>query len=91
MKEASRNSFYQCADSFKFVLVSVICFCFVAHGASIFGFNFSHDSLMIFATDQNWQISLGRIFQPYYLKIRGELNSPLLIWSISIINLGRHN
>ena len=86
MKEASRNSFYQCADSFKFVLVSVICFCFVAHGASIFGFNFSHDSLMIFATDQNWQISLGRIFQPYYLKIRGELNSPLLIWSISIIN-----
>ena len=40
---------------------------------------FNHDSLLIFQEDTGWQISLGRILIPVYVRFRGMLVSPMPI------------
>ena len=39
---------------------------------------FNGDSLLIYQTDQNWKYSIGRIFQPFHWKLRGDLVAPML-------------
>lgn len=66
----------------KLFIFSCIIF-FVCHAYCFLNLTYSHDSLMIFQIDKNWQFSLGRIFQPIYVQIRGMITSPLWVGTLT--------
>lgn len=69
-------------------LWTVLCalfFCVIAHGYRFVNLMFNGDSLLIYQTDQNWKYSIGRIFQPFYWKLRGDLVAPMLIATLAVL------
>ncbi|MCQ2241398.1 glucosyltransferase domain-containing protein [Treponema sp.] len=70
-------------DIFRFIAIISLIFFVIAHGYLFFNSLYSHDSLLIYQDDFAWQISLGRFFQPLYLKFRGGITSPVLIGVLS--------
>ncbi|MBO6041066.1 MAG: glucosyltransferase domain-containing protein [Oscillospiraceae bacterium] len=61
------------------VIFSCTAFLLLAHLYRWTNEMFNHDSLLIYQWDHGWQISLGRIFNPVYLMIRGKIAAPLLV------------
>ena len=57
----------------------VLVFSVTAHGYRFVNLMFNGDSLLLYQTDQSWKYSIGRIFQPFYWKVRGDLVAPMLI------------
>lgn len=70
-----------------FIFFVTFAFGLVIHGYRFFNSIFSHDSLLIYQNDDNWQISLGRFLQPVYLQIRGRACAPLLIGILALFFL----
>ncbi len=58
------------------IVLSCALFLLVTHSYRWMNPMFNHDSLLIIQGDHEWQISLGRIFIPFYLKFRGEIVAP---------------
>ena len=75
-----------------YCFVSVFFWGMLAHGYALFQNSFSHDSLRRFFADnveEEFVISLGRIFQPVYRAfIRGQITVPWLIGVLSIFWCG---
>ncbi len=59
-------------------------FSLLAHGFRWFNTSFNHDSLIVWQNDGGWQLYLGRYLVPFYLLVRGEIASPLLIAGFSV-------
>lgn len=58
----------------------------IGHGYRFFNSGFSGDSLlMLYQNDSAWQISIGRVFQPFLIMFRGGIVSPFLISVLSIL------
>ena len=51
----------------------------ISHGYFFSSNAFSHDSLLLYTSDDIWQISLGRFGMPFYRMLRGYLSVPWLI------------
>ena len=69
-------------------LWTVLCalfFSIIAHGYRFVNLMFNGDSLLIYQTDQTWKYSIGRIFQPFYWKLRGDLVAPMLIATLAVL------
>ena len=67
-------------DNTKFALRSGVFFLLAAHLYRWTASMFTHDSLMVYHIDDAFQISLGRVLIPVYLKLlRGRLTAPLLV------------
>lgn len=78
--EAKNTAFYVC--------LYTLVFQFVAHGYRYFTLAYTHDSTLIVQhTDLQWQVSLGRFFQPVYWLLRGDIAAPFLIGLFSYIFL----
>lgn len=67
--------------------VCVLFFSIISHGYRFVNLMFNGDSLLLYQTDQEWKLSIGRIFQPYYWKFRGDLVAPMLIAACATIYL----
>ena len=65
-------------------VLCVLFFNIIAHGYRFVNLMFNGDSLLIYQTDQNWKYSIGRIFQPFYWKLRGDLVAPMLIATLAV-------
>ena len=63
----------------------ILLFSIIAHGYRFVNLMFNGDSMLIYQTDQDWKYSLGRIFQPFYWKLRGDLVAPMLIGTLSVL------
>ncbi|WP_303133846.1 glucosyltransferase domain-containing protein [uncultured Clostridium sp.] len=72
-------------EKLKTTLVVIFLMGLIAHASIFLNFYPSHDSLMLVATDDTWQISLGRFMNPLYVMIRGRVCSPWLIGCLSFI------
>ncbi len=57
-------------------VISCIAFLLVAHSYRWMNSMYNHDSLLVIQEDHGWQISLGRIFNPLYVWLRGEIVAP---------------
>ena len=66
----------------SFFLYSIALF-FICHAYCFLNLTYSHDSLLINQIDISWQVSLGRFFIPFVVKIRGTITAPLLIGSLT--------
>ena len=58
------------------ILFSCLAFLLIAHSYRWMNAMYSHDSLLIVQKDYVWQISLGRIFNPLYVWLRGRIVAP---------------
>ena len=65
-------------------VLCVLFFNIIAHGYRFVNLMFNGDSLLIYQTDQNWKYSIGRIFQPFYWKLRGDLVATMLIATLAV-------
>ena len=72
-------------EKIQIIVISVIIFSFIANSYCWFDFNFSHDSSMMIQSDSYWQIAIGRYVHYFYTLFRGQLFSPLLVGSISVV------
>lgn len=68
----------------KTVFISTFLFGLLAHAFAYFNFIYNHDSVMVYSTDNGWQIVLGRYFVPIYKFVRGYINAT---WLIGILSL----
>ncbi len=68
-------------DKRKRFLIPASCLAFLlaAHSYRWMNAIYSHDSLNIVQTDRNWQIAIGRIFNPVYVWFRGYITAPVSI------------
>lgn len=66
-------------------VLCVLFFSITAHGYRFVNLMFNGDSLLIYQTDQDWKYSIGRIFQPFYWKLRGDLVAPMLIATLAVL------
>ncbi len=66
----------------KLLIFSSIIF-FICHAYCFLNLTYSHDSLMIFQVLEGFQVSIGRIFQPIYVRIRGMITSPLWVGTLT--------
>ena len=58
----------------------------IAHGFAYFNAAFSHDGLyQLAATDDLFQVSLGRFLQPAWRFIRGRISAPWLLGALSLL------
>ena len=57
-------------------VISCVVFLVVTHSYRWMNSMFNHDSLLVIQEDHEWQISLGRIFNPLYVWLRGEIVAP---------------
>ena len=66
-------------DKRKRLLIPLSClaFLFVTHLYRWTNAMYSHDSLLVVQKDYTWQISLGRIFNPLYVWLRGYIVAPM--------------
>lgn len=76
---------------FYFVFGATFLFGLCAHAYRFFNLDFSHDSLMVFQDDGEFQIGLGRFLQPLYRAVRGDLGAPFLLCLLSLVWLGLAN
>lgn len=74
----------------KIILYTVI-WGVLAHGYRYLNGIYSHDSVMVFQEEFEWQFSLGRFLQPLYLLLRGNIMSSYLISMISLLFLSFSN
>lgn len=70
-----------------YVFICNMLFGMAAHGYCYFNLSYSHDSLMVYQRDIQWQITLGRFLQPAYLWFRGQIYTPFLVGVFSLIYL----
>lgn len=78
--DAANTAFHVCLYTLFFQLA--------AHGYRYFTLAYTHDStLIVQRTDTQWQISLGRFFQPVYWLLRGDIAAPFLIGLFSYVFL----
>lgn len=68
----------------KVVIYSTIAFYMLSHAFGFLNVLYSEDSLLIKGTGDGWQISIGRYLQLFYIRLRGQINSP---WMIAIFAL----
>ena len=61
----------------RLILLSSLFFLLAAHLYRWVNTMYSHDSLLIIQDDWVWQISLGRIFNPLYVRLRGNILAPM--------------
>ena len=59
------------------ILLSCLAFLLAAHAYRWMNAMYNHDSLLILQEDADWQISLGRIFNPLYVWLRGRVVAPM--------------
>lgn len=59
------------------ILLSSFAFLFVTHLYRWVNAMYSHDSLMVIQNDWSWQVSIGRIFNPLYVMLRGQILAPM--------------
>ena len=69
----------------KSIFLSCLAFLLVAHSYRWMNTMYSHDSLLILQTDRAWQISLGRIFNPVYVWLRGSFVAPMNIGMLAAL------
>ncbi len=71
----------------KMSFIATFILGFVAHGYAFFNSLFSHDGLVICADvgEEMWKVTLGRFLVPFYRMFRGNIESPLLIGTLSLI------
>ena len=67
--------------------VSCLIFGAAAHLYRWMNLMLNHDSLRVYQTDGNWQISIGRFFVPFYLRLRGLITPPFLIGMLGMLYL----
>lgn len=71
-----------------FVAITTLTMCLIAHGFMYFNELFSHDSmLLMYNTDANTMISLGRFLRPLYNSIKGYMNTPVMNGLLSMVYL----
>ena len=61
------------------IIFSSLAFLVICHAYRWMNTMYSHDSLLIVQADRVWQISLGRIFNPVYVWLRGFVTAPMNI------------
>ncbi len=72
-------------DLFRLSVFYTVLFYVVAHGHRFSNTFFSGDSLlMIYQNDAAWEVSLGRFMHPFWVLLRGAVESPFLISVISV-------
>ena len=59
------------------ILLSSFTFLLITHSYRWVNTMYSHDSLMVVQNDWYWQVSIGRIFNPLYVKLRGQILAPM--------------
>lgn len=69
----------------RFTFLCVFLFGLIAHAFAFLNTNFSHDGLYVVQTDNEWQISLGRVLQPVYRSLRGWFSAPWLLGLLSLL------
>lgn len=57
-------------------VISCVVFLVITHSYRWMNSMFNHDSLLVIQEDHGWQVSLGRIFNPLYIWLRGEIVAP---------------
>ncbi len=60
----------------RIVVLSCVAFLMITHSYRWMNSMFNHDSLLVVQKDHAWQISIGRIFNPLYVWLRGEIVAP---------------
>ena len=60
----------------ELIIASCVVFLLITHSYRWMNSMYNHDSLLIIQGDREWQISLGRIFNPLYVWLRGEIAAP---------------
>lgn len=76
-------------EIYTYTMVCTFVFGIIAHGYGFYNLNYSHDSMGVYQNDYEWQISLGRFFQPIYVNIiRGNIYTPTLIGVLSLVFIG---
>ena len=58
------------------ILLTSLAFLLITHSYQWMNAMYTHDSLLIVQEDSEWQISLGRIFNPVYVWLRGRIVAP---------------
>ncbi len=76
-KERTVSGLFTDKKKLKLIVLSCLAFLLAAHVYRWMNTMYSHDSLLILQTDRGWQISLGRIFNPLYVMLRGEIVAPV--------------
>ena len=61
------------------IILSSLAFLVICHSYRWMNTMYSHDSILILQWDRDWQISLGRIFNPVYVWLRGFILAPMNI------------
>lgn len=75
-------------EKLKWTAISTLFFFLLGNGYAYFEFNPIHDALGFALNEQGiWQTMLGRFLLPLYLKCRGEVSSPFIIGSLSVLYL----
>lgn len=74
-------------ERFRFSVSCSLLFSLFAHAYRFLNPLFSHDSTMIYQSDTEWQISLGRFLQPLYTTVRGKVCAPWLVGLLSSVFL----
>ena len=69
----------------KIIFFSCLAFILITHSYRWMNTMYSHDSLLILQHDWKWQISLGRIFNPLYVWLRGYILAPMNIGILASI------
>ena len=69
------------------ILLSSLAFLIAAHLYRWTNAMYSHDSLLVVQKDMWWQISLGRIFNPLYVWLRGRVVAPMNVALFSCVFL----
>ena len=59
--------------------LSSLAFMLIAHLYCWTNEMYNHDSLLVWQANHKWQISLGRILHPVYLRVRGQIAAPFII------------
>lgn len=86
-KQLDTNMFLKFSEKEFSILKTCFLWTFVwgffAHGFAYANFLFNHDGLQI-ASNQQWEISLGRFMHPLYFFVRGTINAPWLVGVLSL-------
>ena len=69
------------------ILQSSLAFLLIAHAYRWVNTMYSHDSLLIIQSDVRWKISLGRIFNPLCVWLRGKIVAPMNVALFSCVFL----
>lgn len=75
-------------NNLKKCMLMVFAIGLVAYGYVFVNFVPAHDGMMVYTTDQYWQMSIGRYLMMYYVKLRGPMDAPWLIGMLSLAYIG---